>query len=96
MAFCWSEMVQILPGMYRGLAPDSCTLVKAHTLVKGTLNLLLVNSDQDKTGLVSVLQSHNMLSSVNSCNKQHCFSGWFFFSLLFIFYFAGTPHTEVQ
>lgn len=64
MAFHWSEMVQILPDMYRDLAPDPCTLVIAHTLVKGTLNLLLVNSDQDKNwfSLSSTISQHAALS----------------------------------
>lgn len=57
-------LVQILPAMYRGLAPELCTLVIAHTLVKGMLNLLLVSSDQDKNwfSLSFIISPHAVLS----------------------------------
>jgi len=40
--------IQTLPDTYRGLAPDLCTLVVAHTLVQGTPSFLLGSLDQDK------------------------------------------------
>lgn len=64
MAFSWSEIVQMLSDTYGDSAPDPCTLVTAHTLVKGTLNLLLVVSDQDKNwfSLSSTISQHAVLS----------------------------------
>lgn len=65
--------------------------VKGHTISFWWIQIRI------KTGLATALQSHSMLPSVNSYNKQHfssCFSGWLFFIfLLFIFTLLG-PHTQ--